>query len=240
MDAVLTNFANGDILAITWRPLLAGLAQTMLLSLLVIPLGAIAGLLIAALFVVSAGLARVLLMVWIDFFRAFPPLVLLIYLYFGAPLLGYEISAYAAIAVSFTLNTSSYFAEIFRAGIEGVPRGQWHAARATGMSWLQSFFVIVLPQGTRAVLPDLLSNIITITQLTALASVVSVPELLHTAQLAQATSYNVTPIIAAAVIYLALLWPLVRLMSHLDARRYSTKLSAAATQRRRRQETADE
>src|SRR5690606_22731337 len=101
---------------------------------------------------------RFVLMVWIDFWRAFPPLVLLIYLFFGLPLLGYEISASVAISVTFTLNTSSYFAEIFRAGIESIPKGQWQAARATGMSWLQSFIIVVLPQAVRAVLPDLLSN----------------------------------------------------------------------------------
>lgn len=222
MDSFVQNFFNPAILQQVWPYLLAGLGQTLLLAALVIPAGALVGLAIAAAHFASRGPIRVLLALWIDFWRAFPPLVLLIYLFFGLPLLGYDIGMHMAIAITFTLNTSSYFAEIFRAGIESVPRGQWQASRATGMSWLQSFVVIVLPQSIRTVLPDLLSNVITVTQLTSLASVVGMNELLHTAQLSQATTYNVTPIIAAALLYLIVLWPLVRLVSFLDLRRHGS------------------
>lgn len=222
MDNFVQNFFNPTILQQVWPYLLAGLGQTLILAALVIPAGAIVGLAIAAVQTVTRGPVRAALSVWIDFWRAFPPLVLLIYLFFGLPLLGYDIGMHMAIAVTFTLNTSSYFAEIFRAGIESVPRGQWEASRATGMSWWQSFIVIVLPQSVRTVLPDLLSNVITVTQLTSLASVVGMSELLHTAQLSQATTYNVTPIIAAALLYLIVLWPLVRLVSFLDGRRHAS------------------
>ncbi len=227
MDGFVQNFLNPAILQQVWPYLLTGLGQTLLLAVLVIPAGAVVGLAIAAAQIATRGPVRVILSIWIDFWRAFPPLVLLIYLFFGLPLLGYDIGMHAAIAITFILNTSSYFAEIFRAGIESVPRGQWEASRATGMSWRQSFLVIVMPQSVRIVMPDLLSNVITVTQLTSLASVVGMNELLHTAQLSQATTYNVTPIIAAALLYLIVLWPLVRLVSFLDGRRHGTALGEA-------------
>lgn len=222
MDSFVQNFFNTNILQQVWPYLLLGLGQTLILAALVIPVGALVGLAIAAAQTATRGPVRTIFSVWIDFWRAFPPLVLLIYLFFGMPLLGYDIGMHMAIAITFTLNTSSYFAEIFRAGIESVPRGQWEASRASGMSWWQSFIVVVLPQSVRTVLPDLLSNVITVTQLTSLASVVGMNELLHTAQLSQATTYNVTPIIAAALLYLIVLWPLVRLVSFLDGRRHAS------------------
>jgi polar amino acid transport system permease protein len=218
MDELVTNFFNIEVLSISWPALMRGFAQTLLLAGLVIPLGAATGLILAGACAISRGLIRYLMFAWIDFFRTFPPLVLLIYLFYGAPMLGYEIGAYGAIAWTFTLNTSSYFAEIFRAGIESVPKGQWETSRASGMSWLQSFFVIILPQGIRTVLPDIVSNVVTVTQLTSLASVVGVHELLHAAQVTQGTTYNVSPLIAAALIYLILLLPLVRLISRLETR----------------------
>src|SRR5262245_41842975 len=129
MEDFIANFFNLEVMRISWGTLLRGLLQTLLLALLVIPLGAAAGLILGTICSVSRSVVRYTLFVWIDFFRALPPLVLLIYLYYGAPMIGYEIGAYSAIACAFTLNTSSYFAEIFRAGIESVPKGQWQASR---------------------------------------------------------------------------------------------------------------
>lgn len=218
MEDLVTNFFNFEILRISSGALLRGLGQTLLLAAMVIPLGIVFGLALAAVCATTRGVLRLAMFVWIDFFRAFPPLVLLIFIYFGGPMLGFEIGAYGAIAWAFTLNTSSYFAEIFRAGIESVPEGQWQASRATGMSWPKCFFVVVLPQGLMTVLPDIVSNVVTVTQLTALASVVSAHELLHAALVSQGTTYNVSPLIAAALLYLIILWPLVRLIGRLERR----------------------
>jgi polar amino acid transport system permease protein len=218
MDAIIENFFNIEILRLSAGSLLRGLTLTAVLAVVFIPLGALAGLVLAATCAISGGILRGIMFVWIDFFRSFPPLVLLIYTFYGAPILGYQIGPYAAIAVALTLNTSSYFAEILRAGIESVSHGQWHAARSTGMSWLQAFLVVILPQGVRTVLPDLVSNVVTNVQLTSLASVVGVHELLHAAMLSQGATYNVSPLIAAALLYLALLWPFVRLVSYLEGR----------------------
>ena len=142
--------------------------------------------------------------------------MLLLFIYFGAPFLGVNLPAIVAVALGFLLNTSSYYGEIFRAGIESIPRGQWEAARSTGLSWLQTMVHIVVPQATRNVLPDLISNTLEVVKLTTLASVVAIPELLNAARNAQALTYNPTPIVIAALIYLVALWPIVRLISRLE------------------------
>ena len=119
-------------------------------------------------------------------------------------------------ALGFFLNTSSYYGEIFRAGFESIPRGQTEAARSTGLTRWQTLVSVVIPQATRNVLPDLISNTLEVIKLTTLASVVALPELLNNARQAQALTYNPTPIVLAALMYLVLLWPLVRLLSRLE------------------------
>ena len=115
-------------------------------------------------------------------------------------------------------NNSSYYGEVFRAGLESVPRGQTEAARSTGLNRFQTLWHVVIPQATRNVLPELISNTLEVIKLTALASVVAMPELLNNARQAQALTYNPTPIVLAALMYLMLLWPVVRLLSRLEHR----------------------
>ena len=106
--------------------------------------------------------------------------------------------------------------EVLRAGIDSVPRGQTEAARSTGLSQAQTLAFVVLPQAVRNVMPDLISNTVEVVKLTSIASVVALPELLFQARQAQNVTYNASPIVAAAVAYFLLLWPLVRLMSRLE------------------------
>jgi polar amino acid transport system permease protein len=127
------------------------------------------------------------------------------------------------VVLALTLNTSAYFGEVFRAGIEGIPSGQIQAARATGLSGQQTMAHIVLPQALRNMLPDIMSNVLETVKLTSLASVVTLPELLRAARLAQGNTLNATPLIAGALIYLILLWPLVRLTSRLERRVIATR-----------------
>lgn len=216
MEAVLQQFFSLEIVSKVWLYLLKGLGTTALLSLMVVPLGLAAGLAVAALWSLQRRWLRGVLIVYVDFFRAFPPLVLLLFIYFGFPFVGIEVPALVAVAIGFLLNTSSYYGEIFRAGIESVPRGQWEAARSTGLSWRQTMASVVVPQATRNVLPDLISNTLEVVKLTTLASVVAIPELLNAARNAQALTYNPTPIVLAALMYLVLLWPVVRLISRLE------------------------
>jgi polar amino acid transport system permease protein len=218
LDDFLLAFFSLDILRQAWPILLDGLWRTVALSLLVVPLGLLGGVLLALLSTVRHPLVRWPLMAWVDLFRALPPLVLLVFLYAGLPFAGFEISATGAVAIGFFLNTGAYYGEILRAGIESVPAGQVEAARSTGLSRGQAMAWVVLPQAVRNVLPDLISNTLEVVKLTSIASVVALPELLFQARQAQSVTYNATPIVAAAVIYFVLLWPVVRLLSRLENR----------------------
>lgn len=215
---MIETFFNPEIIAAAYPIVLAGLLNTILLSLLVVPLGIAGGLMLALLASVRRPWVRWPLMAWVDFFRAFPPLVLLVLLFAGLPFAGLELDGFSCVAIAFFLNTGSYYGEILRAGIESVPKGQVEAARSTGLSGLQTTAFVVLPQAVRNVLPDLLSNTLEVVKLTSLGSVVAVPELLFQARQAQSVTYNPTPIVMAAVIYFLILWPLVRLLSRLENR----------------------
>ena len=150
--------------------------------------------------------------------RAIPPLVLLIFIYFGLPFLGVKLDEMSAAILALVLNGSSYFAEIFRAGLEAVGKGQREAARSTGLTHLQTMAHVVIPQGLRAMLPDIISNTVELVKQTSIASAVALQELLRSAQLAQGVVYNPTPLVAAALIYFLLFWPFVRLVSRLQHR----------------------
>jgi polar amino acid transport system permease protein len=215
---MLQTFFNVDIIQAAWPILLAGLGNTVLLSLVVVPLGLFGGLTLSLLAGVRNAWVRWPLMAWVDFFRAFPPLVLLIFLYAGSPFIGLELSGFICVCIAFFLNTGAYYGEILRAGIESVPSGQIDAARSTGLGRLQTMLYVVLPQAVRNVLPDLLSNTLEVIKLTSLGSVVAMPELLFQARQAQSVTYNPTPIVLAALVYFVMLWPLVRLLSRLENR----------------------
>ncbi|MCW5736632.1 MAG: amino acid ABC transporter permease [Enhydrobacter sp.] len=218
MEEIVQSFFNREIAEAALPIVLAGLLNTILLSLLVVPLGLLGGLLLALFAQSRNPVVRWPLMAWVDFFRAFPPLVLLVLLFAGLPFAGVELGGFTCVAIAFFLNTGAYYGEILRAGIESIPRGQVEAARSTGLSGVQSMTYIVLPQAVRNVLPDLLSNTLEVVKLTSLGSVVAVPELLYQARQAQSVTYNATPIVMAAVIYFLILWPVVRLLSRLENR----------------------
>ncbi len=216
MDSLALNFFNWGILQQAWPYLLKGLGMTVLLCVVVIPLGVAGGLTVALASRARRRWVRWLVIAYVDLFRAFPPLVLLMFVAFGLPFLGLDLPAFVAVALAFLLNTSSYYGEIFRAGIESIARGQSEAARSTGLSRWQAMRHVVIPQAVRNVLPDLVGNTLEVVKLTSIASVVALPELLYAARQAQSVTYNATPIIAAGIIYLVCLWPLVRLLSRFE------------------------
>jgi polar amino acid transport system permease protein len=218
MESLIESFFNPEVMKASLPYLVRGLVMTLQLSAIVIPTGVVSGAVLAMLFSSRKRWLRALLIVYVDFFRAFPPLVLVIFVFYGLPHLGIEISNLAAVSLALVLNTSSFYGEIFRAGIESIPTGQWEAARSTGLSSFQTMAYVVLPQATRNVLPDLVSNTLEVVKLTSLASVVALPELLRMARIAQGVTFNPTPLVMAALVYLALLWPLVRLLSTMERR----------------------
>lgn len=218
MEAIVQQFFNLAIMERALPLILSGLKQTIVICLLVIPLGLIGGLAFAIISLSRLRTVRWAAIAGIDFFRAIPPLVLLIFIYAGLPFAGLRPSPMLAVAIAFFLNTSSYYGEIYRAGIESVGQGQWDAARSTGLSGYQTLTYVVLPQAVRNVLPDLVSNTVEVVKLTSIASVVALPELLYSADMARSVTFNSSPIVLAAAIYLVMLWPIVRLISRLERR----------------------
>jgi polar amino acid transport system permease protein len=218
MDALLQSFFNIDVLAEYWPLILHGLGQTILLSVIVVPLGLLGGIVMAILTTQKNNRYRQLAVFLVNFFRAFPPLVLLILIYSGLPHLGVRLTPLSSVIIAFFLNTSAYYGEVVRAGFLSVPVGQTDAARATGLTYLQTIFYIRLPQAVRNVMPDLLSNTLEVVKLTSIAAVVTYTELTQAARVAQGLSFNATPIIAAALLYFIILWPLVRIISRQERR----------------------
>jgi polar amino acid transport system permease protein len=218
MDTILQQFFNLGVMEQAFPLILGGLKQTVIICLIVVPLGLAGGLAFALISLSRLRTVRWAAIAAIDFFRSIPPLVLLIFVYAGLPFAGFRLSPLAAVAISFFLNTSSYYGEIYRAGIESVGLGQWDAALSTGLRSHQTLAYVVLPQAVRNVLPDLVSNTVEVVKLTSIASVVALPELLYSADMARSVTFNSSPIVLAAAIYLAMLWPLVRLISRLERR----------------------
>jgi polar amino acid transport system permease protein len=210
MEIFLFQFFNLDIMRQAWPLIVSGAQMTFLLCLAVIPIGLFGGLMVATGSISTSRTVRILTKGYVDFFRAVPPLVLLLVIYSGLPFAGIRLTPFMAVCIAFFLNASSFYGEIFRAGIESVGKGQWEAARSTGLTWLQAYQAVVLP--------DLVSNTVEVIKLTSIASVVSFTELLYAADMARSVTYNTSPIVLAALIYLAVLWPVVRLVSRLEHR----------------------
>ena len=219
MDALqlfLDNFADWQSIGRIWPLLWQGLQLTALLAAVTLPLAILVGLTIAVIYSFHNKVVNVLLLIWIDLFRSFPVLVLLILIFYGLPFLGLKLPSFAACVLALTLNNSGYYGEIFRAGIESVPTGQREAARALGLRPLQVVFLVILPQAIARVLAPLASNSLELVKTTSIASLVALPELLRSARVAQEQTYNPTPLTAAAVIFFVLLWPFARWVAKLE------------------------
>jgi polar amino acid transport system permease protein len=216
--SVFNTFLNWTVFLQTLPLLLSGLWITLGLGIVAIILGLVGGLILALLRLYSPAQLRALAIVYIDVFRAIPLLVLLIVIYYALPFVGMRLSPFTSAATALSLVSSAYSAEILRAGIEGVPRGQFEAGRALGLGSFRQMFDIVLPQAIKLVIPPITSNAINVMKDTALASVVAMPDLLKQATQAQALAANPTPLISAALIYLVILLPCVRLVSVAERR----------------------
>ncbi len=217
MSELFETFLNPAVMGESAGLLLRGLVVTVELSLLVVPAGLALGACVAVAQALAPPWLERVVSLGVDLVRAFPPLVLLVLVVHGLPFAGIELPALVGVAVALTLNTASYYGEILRAGIAGVSAGQWEAARSSGLGTTSILRFVILPQGVRKVLPDLVGNTLEAVKLTALASVVALPDLLRMARIAQGVHFNPSPLILAAALYLALLWPLARFVRRLGA-----------------------
>jgi polar amino acid transport system permease protein len=216
--SIFETFLNWGVFVRALPLLLSGLWVTFTLGLLAIVLGLVGGLVLSLLRLYAPTPFRQITICFIDVFRAIPILVLLMVVYYALPFLGIRLSPFVSAASSLSVVSAAYSAEIFRAGIQAVAKGQFEAAKALSLSPFRTMTDVVLPQAVRVVIPPITSNAINVMKDTALASVVAMPDLLKQATEAQALTANPTPLIGAAVIYLIILLPLVRLVALLEKR----------------------
>jgi len=198
-------------------PLLGGLLITVELTFAVITLSLVCGL-----FVALAGMSRLTPLRWlvkayIEVIRGTPLLLQLIYVYYVLPEIGIRLDAFTAGVLALTLNYSAYISEVYRSGIQAIAKGQHDAAAALGMTRGLAMRRIVLPQAIRIVVPTLGNYFIGLFKDTALCSAVSIQELVFTAQVHAALSFQYfTLYTVVAAMYFLVSFPAARLVGYLE------------------------
>ena len=173
---------------------------------------------------------RLLATVYVDLFRAVPGILVIYMLGLGIPALGLAgvpIDPFFWAIVALTLLYSAYVSEVYRAGIESIHPSQEAAARSLGMTRLQALRYVVLPQAVRRVIPPLLNDFIGLQKDTVLVSFVGVVDLFRTAQIKQAASFNFSPYLAVALVFIVVTFPLARVVDWLVARDRARAASGA-------------
>lgn len=193
---------NTDWLAYT-PLLLRAVGTTLWLSWLAVLLGAVGGILLALLRTARWRALRVPALLYTEFFRSIPILIVMFFCYFGMPLLlAADLSPFAAATIALALHASSTMSEVVRAGIQSVGRGQWEAAQASGMNYVQVMRHIIGPQAIRVVLPPSVGIFITTLKESSLASVIGYIELTKTGLLVrESTDGGFAPLLALAFLY---------------------------------------
>jgi polar amino acid transport system permease protein len=198
--------------------LLGGLLATVTLSVQAIVAGTALGLVVALLRSLRVPGLRPLLRVYIEVFRGSPLLIQLFFVYFGAATIGLDaVDAALAAAIALTLYEGAYIAEIFRAGIESVPAGQSEAARVLGLSGVQTFVRVVLPQGLRVSRAPLVGQYIGLVKDTSLATAIGYAELLRQGQsIVDRAGHPLEVYTAIALGYFLICFPLSLIVRRMD------------------------
>ncbi len=215
-ERFLDTFFNPEVMTKYFPHIVEGLLVTCQIAILVVVSGILLGLALALLRSYRWTPVNLVIIFLVDMFRALPPLVLILILYFGLPNVGLTMSGYVVLWLVLTCVLAAFSEEIFWAGILSVDKGQWMASRSTGMSYTQTLLNVVLPQAIRLTIPPLTNRTIAITKNTALGMVIGVDELLNEATTAQAFSGNATPLMMGAIAYLMLFVPVVYLGRYIE------------------------
>jgi polar amino acid transport system permease protein len=226
-------FFDPEVFAVSWPRITRAFWVNVQLFLTAEALVLVFGLVLAVLrSLPGAALAPVRLLAtgFVDFFRAVPGILIISMLGFGIPALrieGVPTDEFFWALVALTLLYSAYVSEVYRAGIESIHPSQAAAARSLGLSQLQAMRYVVVPQAVRRVIPPLLNDFIGLQKDTALVSVLGVVEVFRAAQIRQSATFNFTPYVITAVIFLLLTIPMTRLVDWL-VRRERRRASASA------------
>ena len=214
----LDVFFKPDLIERYFPAILKGVVVTVEVATAVVITGLALGLVLAILRSFRVLPISALIVVFADMFRALPPLVIVLIVYFGLPNVGISIPSFAVLWLVLSLVLAAFAEEIFWAGILSVPKGQWEAARSTGFGFLGTLGYIVLPQAVRLTVPPITNRTVAITKNTALGTVIGVPEILNQATTAQSFSGNATPLMMGAIAYVILFIPVVALGRFLETR----------------------
>jgi polar amino acid transport system permease protein len=178
---------------------------------------------VAALPIALARIARVpvlgsLAVAWLEFFRTTPPLMHIVWAYYALPVVAdIRLSAFTVIAGALACSTSAQMAEIFRAGLLAVPRGQSDAARVLGLSSWQRLWWVVLPQTLRLILAPSCNALVSLLKQSSLAAVIAVPEIMNRGWILSSETFRPIEVLTlVALIYFVLTWPLVLLAAALE------------------------
>ncbi|MCR9175244.1 MAG: amino acid ABC transporter permease [Alphaproteobacteria bacterium] len=218
MDVFLDEFFNAEVMLKYLPEIIDGFWVTLWLAFLVVVSGLTFGLGLALLRAYQNPVVNAAIILFVDLFRALPPLVIIIVGFFGLPFVGIRLSGFLISWLSLTCVLAAFTEEIYWAGITSVNKGQWEAARSTGLGFGGTLFFVVIPQAIRMTIPPLTNRTIAITKNTALASVVAVPEMLTVAQTSLAYAANTSPLTLAAAGYLLIFFPLTMLSRWIETR----------------------
>uniref|UniRef100_UPI00403EA770 amino acid ABC transporter permease n=1 Tax=Paenibacillus sp. FSL W8-0194 TaxID=2921711 RepID=UPI00403EA770 len=211
-----------DIFNIFWTYrsyFFTGVQYTLLLAVIGVFCGFILGMLVSLLRMSRIRVLRFIGSIWVEFLRGTPMLVQLFIIHYGLVSFGIKFSAIESGAITLTINSSAYLAEIFRAGIQGVDKGQAEAARSLGMSKAMTMRHIVLPQAVKSVLPAIGNEFITIIKESSIVSFIGVGDLMYQAGAVNTITYDyLKPLLIIAVIYFIMTFLLSKLLGLFERR----------------------
>jgi His/Glu/Gln/Arg/opine family amino acid ABC transporter permease subunit len=232
LDRFGAAYFDREIISAIWPDLLRAVVNTLKLAVLAEILGIIIGLVVATMEISHRGWLRIPAIAYVDVVRGLPLLMLLLLINYGLPYLGITLPTVVSAVAALTINASAYIAEIFRAGIQSIDRGQTDAARSLGMPHATAMLFVVIPQAVRRVIPPLTSEFIALVKDTSLVSIIGATvasrELLQAARSSASSTFSPTPFMAASIVYLAITLPLTRVVSLLE-RRFNISLDRRHT-----------
>jgi polar amino acid transport system permease protein len=214
----LDAFFKPELIERYFPAIMKGVVVTIEIAAAVVVTGLALGLVLAILRSFRVLPVSALIVVFADMFRALPPLVLVLLVYFGLPNVGISLPSFTVLWLVLALVLAAFAEEIFWAGILSVPKGQWEAARSTGLGFLATLAHVVLPQALRLTVPPITNRTVAITKNTALGTVIGVGEILNQATTAQSFAGNATPLMMGAIAYVILFIPVVVLGRFLETR----------------------
>ncbi len=202
-----------------WSYFVDGAWLTLRLSVLGVLFGTVFGVLLALVRLSRIWVLKFLAVTYIEIIRGTPMLVQILIIYYALPTVGINLPAFVAGVVALTINSAAYMAEVFRAGIQAIDKGQTEAARSLGMSRSMTMRLIVLPQAFRNMLPAIGNELIVIIKDSSLISVVGLAELLYNARTIQGVTFrSFEPLLVAGGIYFIMTFTLSRLLILLERR----------------------